>query len=1085
MNSKILLLVLSLNILIMTACVKQGEPLNKHEGPTQTVINQEESNSKLEAQFEAWDLQSLHSKISQNKQVDEKVFEQLANWVLNKDTLQQLQIVHRPKWAQALSLLNWHIVASKNLSIDARKKWLQQYEAATLFNCQNISDTCPNLKWFSKDPQSAEILCEIAQSKTDVREYYLVMYAAYDISTIGRSQNFMDLYQKRSAEYISVLEKSSEAKDKELLSRHRKSFSILRQSREEKVSFNDFKNDLEVYRKQVRDLQAEVKSRFAKAWTLLSLQDVPNINAAAAFHAYFTDKLSVTDMDKYYETEKIPDEDLKNSLSSYLRIQFAKALLESNQLFAQSIDEKEFDGEIFFEKILFNTNSIGNKWRIFISKSDRANEAIQTARVFTPGTKQALSNILSRIRYNVKIYSLYPHMLAAAYYVAKYSIVKTFSFFFFKFTLPADDLVRGLMFPNDYYAATWFDYGTLVGAEDKIPLKKLEMIDSFEMALRSGLFDEMKIDTSDFLNRIFKSAFNIYTTSRGNIEPQMGLDFINATFDSSYNASTPWKNFMRQCDQITNNKPVELELPINEISMSPTLGQSKYKVSTCTMAFSGNIPNFHGLCPIMEITKRGVETIRAGVKPVLLYANLILKVYKNYLKTKNLSAEETKTQLETATSQVKALRKSADRYLETYAEKAISFTKCLPRFVSYETEHKLNIVDDMDLWIRDFYRKIKTQSAAVVQKRLRAEVSQSGYNSLIEITDQKFKFTRFDILMKLAEFSNKREKGLKYVVPQSFSEPEITTSPSENYVETIDLNLNEDQFTQKMLVRIFGDNRTEGWLIWFSKYYYAYNPAQEWQEGMAVLHRLDSKKYNLDLVLDAANSNYKLANLTERQLKTLSKLNRSSIIDEDDNIRLENFFLNKLTQKPIGIYDAVNSYLAKDILGDYDAPPNGNDNDLGIKRNSEINIPYYIMPPLKEAREYALFAASRPQPIFELSNRNAEIYKNYYRIQVEQMKKTYKNFRQSVDTITTPAQIRIRSDKVIDIPKISSEESYSFDAQMENFNKLTSNFYVKEPSLSETQIQAVQAAFQIQDTPVDALDTQPLTSSAALSVRGE
>lgn len=1082
MNSKILILLLSANLAFLAACTKKGDPIQQHEGVKQTRLQDQDVTSNLEKQFEAWDLQSLYTKTNHTKQADEKTFNELAVWVLNVENLKQPRITNKPKWQQALTLLNWTVLASKKLDPALRKKWLALYEAAALEQCHLENKACPNLKWFSKDGQSALILAEIAQGKSLVREYYMIMSAAYDISNLTRTQEFMNLFQQRSQEYISELEKSSDPADKQLLSQHKKAVSVLRESREEKVSYNDFKSNLGKYKSEVSSLQNDLKKNFAAGWDMLGLQDIENPESVAAFHAFFSGKLDVADFDKFLADSKFSDEALKKSLVAYLQIQFSKILFESNRALAESIDEKEFNADTFFDKMLLNTNSIGNNWRIFISKTDRANEAIHTARHLSSEIKTVLGDKLTRIRYNIKLYSLYPHMLAMSYYVAKYSIVQKFNFFMFTFTKSSDELVTSLMFPNNAYSATWFDYGTLQGAEDKIPFKKIEMIDSFEMGMRSGLFDEMKIDSADFLNRIFRTAFKVYVDKSG---AQIGFEPMSMALTNTLENSLDWKTFTKQCEQITSKKPILNEISISEIIFSPTLGNIKKDLTNCNMGSSGNLHSFQGTCPITDATDATTETLRSGVKPALLYANLILKSYKEYLKRKNLPAEQSKALFDKASQPVKELRTASDKFLDLFGKKAVQYTKCFAAFTEYEENLNFDLVDDLDLWIRDFYKKIKSSTPEKAQQDLRQQLSKNGYSSIIEVSNDKFKFSKFDILMKIVELANKRVPGMRYTTPVAFTDPEITKSPSDNYFEVIDLNLNEDQFTQKMLVRIFGDNRSGGWLYWFAGNYAPYKTAVRWEASLAILHRIDAKKFDLDLLLSTAQKNFEFSHLTDRKITTLKKLNRTSAVDSEFSSNYDNLYINPFTNNTIGFYDRINDALVSDILAGFDWGPNS-DPSVGIIQRSEIFIPIFIMPALKEAREYAQFDVAKPKALFSISERNSQIYKNYYRIQVDQAKKIYNNFRQRIAALPTPTNVRIRTYKSVDVPKLSAEEINRFDTQIADFNRMTADYYIKSTSPSATEVQSVEETLQAQELPAAASDIrQPMLLKKDSAARSE
>jgi hypothetical protein len=519
--------------------------------------------------------------------------------------------------------------------------------------------------------------------------------------------------------------------------------------------------------------------------------------------------------------------------------------------------------------------------------------------------------------------------------------------------------------------------------------------------------------------------------------------------------SAYWKAFEKTCGQIQNNQPITTELDLRELSTSPLMSDARrLQMNNCRVSEQNTM---QGLCPFG--TGEVFEKIRTGLKPATFYANLMLKVYRDYLVSIGTPPGDLKVKMNFASSSILDTTASSAQLIGKFAPIASKYVTCYKDFIKAENKLSLSIIEEFEAWTKTLYVRAKSENKADFQKSIRAELSKGYYKSEFEIIDDKLKFSKFDILIKISALINKTQPSIHYEVAEALGDSNVTHSlknsnPLENNpTELFSLNDQSNEFSKKLLIRTFGDDSGKGWISWFAQWTSPQRVMTEWIETLTGLYRLDSKKFPIELLLTANRANYDFAHISPRQQVIFEKLNRTQKVDNNDNTgivrSMDESFVNRSSQKVFGIFDFINQSLTSEVLAGIDLGPSDSQN--GVRQRGESYLPNYIMPTMIEAREFAKFKQKVSTSLFQISQKTTVTYQNYYQIQLNQLIKNYEQFRNIIQNQSTPTSINLSRFKTYNLEKLSREEDLRFSSILNSFVEKTNGFYSKLPVPSADQ----------------------------------
>lgn len=230
--------IITIFLFILVGCtVKNQEPITKHEKerltpPPATSQSSAEENS-TEAYVSELPLEQFYQIYnSENVNLDQDILGPLAEEYLNAEVLKKSGLADHPRFKWGLRLFNRALIElidqEKTFDTEsgqvprASHAYLQRYENILQQGCDsNTWKNCLFHRIFSQDINSSKITKEIAQTKTNVREYFAWLQLTSEFQNISYSGHNPDseLYQlilTRSKELLESYIKLEELENGEL-----------------------------------------------------------------------------------------------------------------------------------------------------------------------------------------------------------------------------------------------------------------------------------------------------------------------------------------------------------------------------------------------------------------------------------------------------------------------------------------------------------------------------------------------------------------------------------------------------------------------------------------------------------------------------------------------------------------------------------------------------------------------------------------------------------------------------------------------------------------------------------------------------
>ena len=880
---------------------------------------------------------------------------QLADYVLNAEHSGSPKFYAHNDYAAKLAELNRQLLAGHDQDLLAR------YEAALLQPC-GAGLQCSGLTAFRQDTKSSLVALKIAQQKSNTSDFIKLWMISYDLGGGITQEQIVTAALDRLTELLAHFSEIPNDKRALVLAKIEQSIhqEVARLKLDPKataapwiknLAFQDRKelsSQLQLdllfltIRFQLYD-QGKLTSTFQ---TYLSQNKAsPNHFFQKQTHLQATKpalgqalKLSTLPFDNEYiwlidqvfsgsmapiaakeawSTMAQDPSRLFREFKSYLQWQFLITTQESNDKFYSFFHNSTETSESLIQSILTKSVEVNALWDQFLSRSKQLQSLIDDT--LTGEEKKSAQGIFAALPSNIKRLVVYPHMFIMAFQMTKMKFSVSLNTMFGSFEVDTIKIMDLILNGAD---KAWFSYGA--GPE---PLSREAMLESFDFATRSSLFEQFGFTPANFIQAVMDQyvlpAIEGDTNKNGTSSSSryIGPSVLTASKALDLRFKDPsFQKLTNLCQAFqANGRNTIQNMPIVDLSHSPLLGtlneilteRSSADITTSIGDASQTRTNL-SFFAVTNSQVMALENIRSISMPNLKYIEKMLAL----VKAQNASARGIK-ELET---RLAGIRQMMSQFVIDSEMRLRQYLNCFFTLMPKDREITSALLSQEEKFLRTLYRNIQAQRAKdpndnsshfITEYRLDKNLApRSFWNS------QGFKFSKVDALMRMGYWLNQGAvasiaPNVKYdvYVPGNIKETDDYKEPD----IFISYQSTEDQFVAQGLAPYV---RSTKFVFWHSVLNYALGQIDDIANELVTLYKIDSE-YDLVPAKDRITSDYVqkvmmsynsfIQNRSDEisLLKLVQKENRFTITPDTNGT----YFLDVITGGPGATFDLFFHYL--------------------------------------------------------------------------------------------------------------------------------------------------------------------------------
>lgn len=410
----------------------------------------------------------------------------------------------------------------------------------------------------------------------------------------------------------------------------------------------------------------------------------------------FVGEITVRQAAELLEKSRASAKEIENSVYWIYSIRFLEALSRSNEKAQRFFNAQQVPGSQFLTHAIQSGAQSQSIW-------DELSVRVSTLKSLALiGLKDGHSiqkhadNIRQKLDAhprNVKMIAVFPQMLAISYHLSKRKSKHVAYGFFGKIELDSKKILQ-----NMYWGlyGSWFSYSTDIEA-----LNMVELLYSFEAALKSGVFEGYNVDPDDFVAEISERLIE---------EPLESVEKARALLNTRIN-SAQFNEFKRICTDIKTQsyKPV---LDLDGLPLSPLLGHLRQSIFT-QMSSKGSIQARNGKGQIEEsglmifddhVFNKAAEEVRLDLGNIQFWISALQNSYKNYLIKNKMNIDIHLGESAKVLSKLKSVRIDFLRQaILLYKE----YSKCYLGIYNFERKIQTQLIQREEEYLRQAFRDIK------------------------------------------------------------------------------------------------------------------------------------------------------------------------------------------------------------------------------------------------------------------------------------------------------------------------------------------------------------------------------------------
>ena len=618
-------------------------------------------------------------------------------------------------------------------------------------------------------------------------------------------------------------------------------------------------------------------------------------------------------------------------VKDYLREQMLFLTSESNGRMGEIFSSPDIASSEIRRRSQSEGEIMATRWRQFVEGVSRVRglvvQGFKDAGADT-STVRELDDQIQGIRSDIKYMVVYPQMMMMSYYMSVRKYEEAIRVFFYTFNITSDLIIKLLM---EGSLRPWFDYAL----ENEDPIYQHEFVRVIKNALETDAFDDFKVAPADFFKEINRRWLDVKVDR-----------FEEATklLQKSYSPSSNYTDFLDLCQSAKTGKSPRYMHTLADLKRAPVLGKimdiSQEVVGSLSGTYSGDrFTSLPGYFLYSASLVNLMEHIRIEVNPTIFFLDQIQNAINDYSKAVNMDENvinQTNEALQKNLVQMKRLKES---YVSQFLNVRKTFDNCFLDLLDREREGQMRVTQAEEAYFHQVHKdilKVRQNPALKSEINKKYNYSVGGYNSSIEITENGFKFSKIDFLLRVRRWlleGLKTEDGvnippvapyLKINVPENLNESLMYL---ENPVFIAFLE-NADEFALQMsnMITVSGLGASNPLdLQWFSNMSISWSARRDWVSALAILYRLNSPEQKPYI---------ELKELTELTLRLLSSITLSPEEQKfyaerklpgrywyfewtKEVMGLNDLIFYSKSRNLRGMLDPVLEYLGADMMGSY------------------------------------------------------------------------------------------------------------------------------------------------------------------------
>lgn len=764
------LFIISASMLAL-ACTEQGEVIHKHEPSVYELENISDSQSdeavdSLEAHqsYADWVSLLMQEGVDRVDDIIQPMFRQLFG-----DAASRYNSILNPEFladkdnARSLVLLNQLLLQElkKDTQNQTIKSLRDEYLSIFIYHCAFDRTECNGLDFFSQASNTADFIAEalIAKPNMDVRTYYKYIYIAFTLKNRHYNKKLLELFVSRSGEYwesirnqgykeedlfismlnLSVVQLAENGESdlaRELLYKlHFFDFSLTSLTSDQLIEgrflmrlaasadyFYSVDGNLNPQLKQamVRQEQESSSGRYKlnrlqsnKGDLLRALNFLPPDVESESY--YIIDRLFEGHINidmaliLWSSVSNKNLDQFKNLVQRYVRLQFLNTLSITSDLAHELFNNPHIQTERLLSHAFSSSTRIRPYWLDFKSNSKKLSQFVYTAiRDFNDETlKKEFEDFFGSLDRNIKFTSVYPQLMVIFYRLSQESFELSIPFSTKK--LYSRDILT-MLFAGEI--PPFFQY-----SDDMSALTPYEILYSFDMALKIGVFEAFNISVDDFIAQLV-----------GRIS-ESGLRSLwewNQRFNDAYSSNPSYSRFVQICGEARGESVVPRRMSPNDFHGSPILSEEillgfEGIVGSKTSFSNGVTHNLAGAFFMIDPYLDVAEMVRVELPRWLETLEVLETSYRNYLVyAKSFSEEEVASQIP-QTRRLKARLKNASiDFYSQFNHRQKEVLSCYYDILAYHMEAKSRILDMERAYLEQVHRdmlRLRNHDLSEMEKR--------------------------------------------------------------------------------------------------------------------------------------------------------------------------------------------------------------------------------------------------------------------------------------------------------------------------------------------------------------------------------
>ncbi len=810
---------------VSAGCVEKGNPRQRHGHAPKP----EEGPQAKPAATAAADTLVHNEAVTGEKSLILK----LANELLRPQVMHEPGSWNKLEVARKLMRLNEELASAMRGALVTDREISEVakiYELKLLEDCSGLRQQCHAIDFFRQASNSSSVIQELAlKHKGDLDIYYQLLYMAFEVKGRILDASLNRMFAEEAEPYLKSLNSKNTRKAKTFAQMLTVSAQQLIAS-SDKAAAQELVRRLGIIKVETRGelvrygvsgdtivglialagsfsedakhqgVSAAMEAHFARSDSirvaqnnLLSqqksmaaqMQMVPLREWSTLVYAIdmaFLGQITTDQAVALVRSVKVERKQIFDILKQILTIRFLDTLARTTDEAQKKFFEKDVAGDKFLFHAWQSASDVRPHWGTFLSRAGELRRlGVVLLSVSDASDKMVtdLRRVVGGLPLNIKYISTYPTMFALGFHMSKRDAKVKVQGFFGEFEIETDTIIESL-FMGHY--APWFDY-----SEDSTALNFIELLYSFDFALRTGMFERFRIQPDVFATEIVKRL--------GRKAQRRTRDY-QALLQSRM-AGQNFRDFLDLCESVQKGI-FKTEMNLTQIQISPILGEAADTIYTTISNRSGGNKGspvkgqadkiISGIMIFDQRFAAQLEESRSDMENILRWIEALRTSYQSYLQRVDPAHAEEK--LKSLNATIESLQKFRVSFLADAGKNFRKIDQCYSRLAWAEEKGKLQLLKMEEAHLRQVYKDISRLRAGQltstqIKNKYEFRGLPSNFKGLDQFTNEAYLYNQIDALIRQISYVS---SGLQ---TESAKFPAVTPGVRVNLGNRLDQEIDE------------------------------------------------------------------------------------------------------------------------------------------------------------------------------------------------------------------------------------------------------------------------------------------------------